>query len=649
MSYLFKKDISLTSEKTRSLEWIDTNGLGGYSSSTLLNCHTRKYHGLLVASEPEFSDKQVLLSKLEDVLSVGNSDHFLSASQYPGVFQDESFSFFKEFLLDTHPVFVYQFGKTLLTKEILMIEGENTVLIKYKIVNGKDSKLKLRPLIAARSFHALAKENANIQTQMADCKNGKKFIPYQNYPCFYFQTNSSHKFSFEPLWYRNFEYEEEKNRGFDFQEDLFSPGVFSFSVDKENTIIFSCSDHELINNLSDLWASELNRRAVEKNDDSLQGQLKKVSHSFFIKNPKDNLLSIIAGYHWFLEWGRDAMISLPGLTLFSGHEKECLEILKKFSGQELKGLIPNFLGETADKNAYNSVDASLWFVWAVQQYFMKTKDLVSIKQYFWSVLKNIFFCYKNGTLYDIHMNEDGLIVSGSEKTNLSWMDAMVDGFPATPRYGALVEINALWFNMLCFMEQMAKKLKDDLCFEIKQLIEKLVVTYPRVFWNEKLNCLYDFVLNGKANSAIRPNQIFAVSLPFSPIKKGRAEDIIRVVEEHLLTSYGLRTLSLLDSDYVGYYDGNSRQRDQAYHNGTVWPWLLGHFGEASLKIFGRRKTLEAISPCLNAFKQHLFEAGIGSISEIFDGDFPHKPNGCISQAWSVAEILRLTHLLKWSS
>jgi predicted glycogen debranching enzyme len=415
--------------------------------------------------------------------------------------------------------------------------------------------------------------------------------------------------------------------------------------------IFSCSLQEQVpSNLQNKWKNEIKRResTYEKlTGNSLQKHLQMVGMSFIDRNPCLNCKSIVAGYHWFLEWGRDAMISLPSLTLFSEMENDCLEILKEFARNEHDGVIPNYLGDKPENNAYNSVDAGLWFAWAVQQYSFKTKNVQAIDKYLWITLKNIFINYKNGTLYNIKMADDCcLLYAGSKEVNLTWMDAMVSGVPVTPRYGFAVEVNALWYNMLCFMRMLAVLFSDPIRYELDPIIAKINDKFTKVFWNERAGCLYDYVNDGYKCEEIRPNQIFAVSLNYSPLSKKNAEKVVEVVKVHLLTPYGLRTLSPKDPNYIGNYSGNSEERDKAYHNGTVWPWLLGHFGEAVLKVStSQGSALDILLPCLLALKNHLYTSGIGTISEIFSGDAPHHPNGCISQAWSVAEILRLTYLL----
>lgn len=656
MDFHYLKSQNLNLAKALSLEWLETNGLGGYASSSIINCHTRKYHGLLVSKIESLPDKYVLLSKVEDIFLVNEQEYYLSAHQYPNHFQDGSFTCFQEFVLDTHPHFKYKFHEIEVEKELLLLHEANTLLIKYTIKNDNNlaCKIKLRPFFAYRNFHALAKKNSSINTDVISwLTNRLEFTPYCNMPSLFLQSSGNLQFQKEPLWYNNFVYDNERIRGYECLEDLFTPGVVTLAFNKSHNnesreIIIACSLDEQKQELAFCFREEIERRKNLRHklaSSPFQRQLQKTGLSFIQRNPQHDSFSIVAGYHWFLEWGRDAMISLPGLTLYSGLEDQCLMVLKEFARHEHQGLIPNFIGTAKEQNAYNSVDASLWFAWAAQQYCLKVKDTKEVFHELWSTLKNIFKHYKNGTLYNIKMSDNGLLYAGSADVNLTWMDAMVNGHPVTPRYGYQVEINALWFNMLSFMHELAELHSDPIKYEIAALLPKIRLNFCQAFWDIKMGYLYDFVNQNGGNEKFRPNQLFAVSLPYSPLPKDIALRVMEKVQQELLTPYGLRTLSPKDSDYRATYTGSQEGRDAAYHNGTVWPWLLGHFGEALLKVYNKKKVIEIMRPSLVGLKVHLSEAGIGSIAEIFNGDAPYHPNGCISQAWSVAEVLRLTYLL----
>lgn len=652
MDFHFKKSSGLSLEQAFSLEWLETNGLGGYASSSIINGHTRKYHGLLVSKLSTLPDKYVMLSKVEDIIQCNGETYYLTAHNYPDFLQDGSFPFFKEFTQSSHPTFTYQFADFQVVKEIVLLSGENTVLLKYKIIGATAGvKIILRPLIAARNFHALAKVNSDINTVTVPCNNGVLYQPYSSMSPLYLQVDSAHVFKAEPLWYNNFVYTKEQERGYPYTEDLFAPGAFSLDLEcdgKQKEIIFSCALTEQHDNLQERFKHEI---AVRTKNNSrlvgtpLQKQLKKVADSFIEHDVKLEPQGVVAGYHWFLSWGRDTMISLPGLTLYSGKDTVCLEILKNFAANEKAGLIPNFLGATPEQNAYNSVDASLWFVWAVQQYYAKTGDTKGIALYLWPTIKNIYSNFKSGTVHNIKMQENGLLFAGSKEDNVTWMDAMINGAPVTPRYGLQVEVNALWYNMLCFMQELSSAMLDSIKRELQPIIKLIAKEFVATFWNPEIGYLYDYVNAEEKNSALRPNQIFAISLPYSVVPKKIATKIMAVVKEHLLTPYGLRTLSPKDKNYCGIYRGNQEQRDRAYHNGCVWPWLIGHYGEALLRTSDRRKTIKELKPIFAVLTSTLAEAGIGSISEIFSGDALHLPDGCISQAWNIAELLRLSYLL----
>lgn len=651
MEFAIKNRHGFLASHALSHEWLETNGKGSYASSTILNGHTRKYHGLLVSKLATKPDKYVLLSRFDDIFITQEKAYYLSAAEYPNFFQDGCWSNFVEFTLNPHPVFTYKFAGDMLRKELLLLQGKETILFKYTLT-GKGSslgKLRLRPLFAYRNFHALMAENSFLQSNIVKAGQGFSFSPYQDMPTMFFRAEGNCTIVEQADWYRDFLYSKEAERGFANREDLFSPAIIEFDLRPEQPIYFAFSLDGNAINLAVEWQQELARR--QQQADNLTGtifqrHLKQVANSFIENNAHHEPTSVVAGYHWFLNWGRDAMISLPGLTLFSQQETTCVNVLREFGRQEQDGLIPNIIGNTPEENAYNSVDASLWFGWAVQQYFFKTKNLEVVKVEFWDTLKNIFNYYLNGTKFNIKVQGNGLLYAGNPAINLSWMDAMVDGMPVTPRYGFQVEINALWYNLLAFMSELAALLLDPIRYEVKPLLAKVDKEFCRIFWNEEGGYLADYVNATETNLAIRPNQIFAISLPFSPVPRKNAARVMKVVREHLFTPVGLRTLSPKDPHYCSSYTGSIRARDLAYHNGTIWPWLMAHYAEAWIKVSDDRVYVKKmLQPCLEIFKAHLLEAGIGSISEVFSGESVFVPDGCISQAMSVAEILRLTYLL----
>lgn len=634
-----------------TLEWLETNGIGGYASSTVINCHTRKYHGLLVAKLQNPPGKFVLLSNIEDSILLDQKEYFLISHKYPGVMYPKGYKNIVEFKANNVPSFKYRLGKTQIKKEIMLISRENTVLIKYSgLKKGVEAKLRIKPLLALRDFHRLSYENLSIQVRTYPCNNGFFIAPYQGMPGLFVQANKAFQFQSSPEWYRNFEYIQEKIRGFEYYEDLFTPGAIELNFKGGEEIVLSVSIQEQKESLAEKWKGEISRRRREANNwkgNSFQKTLLKAGNQFIIQNPEGNK-SIIAGYPWFLEWGRDAMIALPGLTLYSGREKDCLEILKTFAVREKEGLIPNFIGDTLEKTAYNSADASLWFAWAVQKYLEKTNDRESVYKFLWPTLKRIFLYYKKGTLLNIKMMDSALIRVGGKDMQVTWMDATAYRKPATPREGCPVEINALWYNLVCFLDELSNKFQDNIHNETKVLIDRIKYSFNKYFWITEGSYLGDvYKENGSLDKTIRPNQLFALSLFYSPLSGERARSVLTLIQKELLTPRGLRTLSPKDKDYHSRYEGGSDERNSAYHNGTVWPWLMGHYGEALLKFApDKKKAAYQLEKFLHGFETHLTEVGIFTVSEIFDGNPPHHPRGCISQAWSVAELLRLSYLIQ---
>lgn len=654
MDYFYRKKDLLSNEVT-SWEWLDTNGLGGYSSSTISGINTRKYHALLAAPLKNRSDgRYILLNKVEDSLIVNENERILTSHHFSEKVCKNSLDNLQDFYIhNNHPIWVFKFEKLVLQKEIMMISEENTVLLKY-IISEVDNEydLTIRPLFSMRNFHKTQYENPAVTNQIIHIKDGFEYIQYEGIPGIFIQINVDHKINSDPMWYRNFIYTREMLRGYHCTEDLFTPALIGLKLKPNQEVIISCSLKKQEVALSEKWETETflrTEKARKLSGNTFQKKLHLAGERFLVKHENEDYPSIIAGYHWFSEWGRDAMISLPGLTLYEGKKQEelGLSILRRFALSEQQGVIPNIFINDGSGHAYNSVDASLWFVWALQQYYIKTNNLEQIMTNFWLTLKNIYSHYRYGTIYDIKMSDSGLIYAGNGNTNLTWMDAVIDGKPVIPRYGYPVEVNSLWYNMIGFMKELSELTRDPLYLELQQLLTLIKNSFVKVFWNEDCGYLYDYVNEEHQSLSIRPNQIFAVSLPYSPLTIEMASKVVAVVREHLLTPYGLRTLFPGSVDYRGLYTGSQQSRDKSYHNGTIWPWLLGHFTEALIKVTAdRKKVLAIIAPSLEALEAHLGEYGLGGIAEIFSGNSPHNPDGCISQAWSIAEILRLTYLLE---
>lgn len=638
-----------------SQEWLEVNGLGGYSSSTVENCHSRKYHGLLVVSSPESADRYNLLSKFdEELILEDEAETYLLNSHYylPDVYVAnlENNNAILDFDASNHPKWTYQIKDLKITKELLMPQGRNAVLLKFTIHSKKKRKIKFkfRPLLAFRNFHHLSKENNVFNFAYQEVDGGICLRPYSHLPELLLETSCQSEFQASTCWYRNFAYSQEQERGYDFTEDLASPGYFIIESNGNQSFYLSASAEVQLMDIEAVWSEELQRRKrlidkshIKNKNNNFIKALEKSASDFIVRTPDNNLM-VIAGYHWFGSWGRDTMISLPGLFMETCYQDDFKKVIRHFLNFEKNGLIPNMIGTSKNDSAYNSVDASLWLFWAVQQFAYRLKKYDWIKQEFWSELKNIFEAYasSNGSLLQCHSN--GLLYSGSETESLSWMDACLDGKSVIPRYGYLVEINALWFNAICFMEELALKFKDPIASKAQELKTRVQESFTATFYNEEIGYLADYVRNGTQNLQLRPNQLLATSLPYSAVNDEIGVKILTVAIEQLFTPLGLRTLSPRDPDYQGTYSGDTHSRDRAYHNGTVWPWLLGPLGDTLLKLnHDKNKAKKQIRSMLESFADTMHEAGLGSISEIYDGDFPHTPRGCIAQAWSVAEVRRL--------
>ena len=638
------------------LEWLETNGRGGYASSTILNCNTRKYHGLLVASLSDPPGRFVLLSKVEDSLLVSGRECFLSSHQYPGVLFPPDQTGEAEFRIGEQPSFLYRFGGTSILKRILMVRGENTTLIRYDVESGSGPViLKVKPLLAFRGLHEVRRRDAWFNTNTTAAPGGFRIQPYDGLPALFVQTSVSATFQPAPDWYYNFEYAREFERGYDWREDLLCPGVMQVRLQPGDSVIVSASTKEQADVSIPRWDSQsrVRRKEIEAARTAASSStprphvrvlaaLVRSGQRFLIRAP-DGRPTIIAGYPWFDDWSRDTLISLPGLTFCSGKPAEGAAILKAIGEHERDGLLPNYFAADSRYNSYNSVDASLWYFWAVQQMLIHTGDAASIRASCWPVMRRILQRLMAGTSCGIFMNRDGLLHAGNEQTQLTWMDATVHGKPVTPRHGYAVEINALWYNALCFARQLADLFDEKPAWLSPALTDSARTAFVRMFWLDDEGYLADTGSDNGTDRSIRPNQILAVSLPFTPLAATQCRAVVETVRRELLTPFGLRTLSPRSPAYRGRYEGDQAARDAAYHQGTVWPWLLGHYAEAVLRTSddpagAARDLLATIQPLLDYC---IDGDGLSNVPEIFDGDPPHRPNGCFAQAWSTGELIRL--------
>jgi predicted glycogen debranching enzyme len=650
----FDKDTCTDFETALSKEWIETNGLGGFASSTIISTNTRRYHGLLVAAVPPAMTRLVLVNALDEWVLVGGTRYDLSAHQYPGVIHPRGDRNLIGFRLDPWPTWTYRINTLVLEKSLTMIHGQNTVILTYKVrKENSEAELVLRPFLTGRFFHTLHSENSAL-TPKAEVRTGVAILnPYDGIPTIYMHQNAN---EYVPgfNWYRQMEYARERDRGLEFREDVWSPGEFHFTLrsNQEAVLVLTTEGPGYFDSTYLLNAERNRRRKLltgwEATDDVTHHLV--LAADQFIVHPRASENengadggSVIAGYPWFEAWGRDTFISLPGLLLITSRFNEAREILKNAAGRVQDGLIPNRFAEAGSPAVYNSVDTSLWFIVSVFNFLRYTKDFDFVRDQLWGQMKDIIAHYQNGTHFHIHMDVDGLIIAGQSSMQLTWMDAKIGDWVVTPRTGKPIEIQALWYNALRIMEQVGNRLGDK--EDAKKwggLAEKVWGSINRAFWFEEGGHLYDVINGEEKDASLRPNQIFAVSLPFESITPDRAERLVNLVEERLLTPFGLRSLDPRDKRYAPRYHGDPRSRDASYHQGTVWPWLMGPFLTAYQKVHGKSPRVQAhLRAHLALQLTHLRESGLGTISEVFDGDMPHEPRGCIAQAWSVAEVLRV--------
>ena len=632
-------------------EWLETNGLGGFASSTIVGLNTRRYHGLLVAATKPPVGRLVLLSKLEETLWIDGKRFDLSANRYPGVIHPQGFHYLKQFRLDPFPVSTYEVEGIEMEKSVFMIHGENSTVIHYQLTKNnrlevpKNLRLEIRPLIAFRDYHGTTHENGAINPAVQERSGLASVSPYQGLPNLHLAHNAI-ELRKTGDWYRNFEYDAERERGLDCSEDLFNPFALCFDLRlRRQASIIASTEQRDVTQAVEYRRAEITRRrkalVASPIEDGFAQSLAAASDQYLVSRGDEK--TVIAGYHWFGDWGRDTMIALPGLTLPTGKHDVARSILRTFAKHVDQGMLPNRFPDAGETPEYNTVDATLWFFEAARAYLSYTGDLEFVRDELYPVFVDIISWHARGTRYGIKVDDSGLLASGELGVQLTWMDAKVGDSVVTPRRGKPVEIQALWYNALCVMEDLASRFGDEAARKrYRHMAAVAQWSFNRLFWNEKLGCLYDVVNGGPPDSSIRPNQIFAVSLPHSMLPSDRARSVVEKVEEHLLTPFGLRSLAASDPQYRGSYAGGPPDRDGAYHRGTVWAWLLGPFITAYIKVNGgseeaRRQAQAWLSP----LESHLAEAGLGHISEIFEGDAPHRPCGCIAQAWSVAEILRV--------
>lgn len=668
---------SLNLENGLDKEWIITNGIGGYSSSTIIGANTRKYHGLLVAPLTPPARRFLVLSKLDESIEVEGENYPL----YTNVckeFISRGYEYQQEFEKEYVPVFKYKVKDIEITKIICMEYGRNTVGVYYKIRNGKsNAKLTIAPIINFRDFHTVSANHEFNLKQEINNKKVKIVVDDNPENPIYMNLSEGNYIKHENDNFKNMFYIEEEKRGFYPEENHAVPGRYEIEIkpkeEKEISFIFSLEENideldakELINQeikrLGELFNQSLlidNRKEKKTKRELERDQLIKnfiiATDNFVVYRPNFGLHTLIAGYPWFLDWGRDSLISFEGLLLVTKRYDIAKEVLKTMIRDVKFGLVPNGYSGYDNRPLYNSVDASLLLFEAIQKYLDYTDDYKFVEKELYPILQHIIEHYSKGIDVDnnnIYLDEDGLIVSGTEETQNTWMDAKYDGVAITPRSGKVVEVNSLWFNANMIMSELSKKFGDNTnSKKYKNIADNCKKSFNEKFYNSKRKCLYDVI----GDSKIRPNQLFALSLTYPVIEPNseEAKNIINVVEKKLLNAYGLKTLAKGEENYVEIYEGDGKKRDYSYHQGITWPWLLGLYYNAlnnMLKEAKKKDDKKAIEEKIDkfiekttkTFKKELEQRGcIGSIAEIYDSKTPYLPKGTIAQGWSVSEVFRI--------
>ncbi len=659
----FGREVCGDLDAAEAREWLVTNGLGGFASGTVAGTATRRYHGLLVAALQPPGGRTLLVAGLDESVRYRDAHFALATNRWTsgfispsGYLQLESF-----FLEGSKPVWRYAFADALLEKRVWMKQGENTTYVQYTLVRSSvPVEIDAKVLVNYRDFHLLTRAGDWSMT-IEPVENGLKIRAFDGAAPFCLKSAGA---SVQPRheWYRNYFLPAEKERGLDDHEDRLLASVFHFQLfpDEAVTLVFTTvedtsldgaearaeqSNHEW--KLFTAWQQQHSKTCSFPAEDEpgWLWQLVLAADQFVVRRatPDDpHGLSLIAGYHWFGNWGRDSMIALPGLTLPLGRPEIARKILESFSRYVDEGMLPNNFPESGGPPQYNTVDATLWYFEAARQYYAATQDLELVQKLF-PVLVEIVDAHVRGTRYNIKVDPvDALIFAGSPEVQLTWMDAKIGDWVVTPRIGKPVEINALWINALHTMADFARLLTQP-GQNYEKLKEKATQNFQK-FWNVERGCCFDVIdLPGGGNDAsLRPNQVFAVSLPVSPLTESQQKSVVDTLALHLLTSHGLRSLAPSEPAYKGRYTGGPRERDSAYHQGTVWGWLLGPFALAHYRVCKDRAAAQSF---LEPLGQTIHSYGLGTIGEIFNGDPPFSPAGCIAQAWSVGELFRAWQIL----
>ena len=643
MSYLrFEKAVMTNLEESLRRELLRTNRSGAYSSSTLVDCNTRKYHGLLVVPVPELDDENhVLLSSLDCTVIQHGAEFNLGLHKYQGNnYSPKGHKYIREFDASTIPTTTYRVGGVILKRETIFQAYEDRILIRYTLEDAHSATtLRFRPFLAFRSVRQFTHENSVASREYQEVENGIKTRMYAGYPELFMQFNKKNEFIFQPDWNRGIEYPKEQERGYSSNEDLYVPGYFELPIKKGESIVFSASTSSIkTSTLKKLFQDELDLRTPR---DNFYHCLVTAAHQFHNRKPNDDRY-LLAGYPWFKARGRDTFIALPGLTLAIG-ESDYFELVMKTAERGLREFMEG-KPLTAQIYEINQPDVPLWAVWAIQQY-AKYEGRDRCFELYGKLLNDIVKFIKDGKHPNLRIDDNGLVYSNGRDKAVTWMNSTANGRPVVPRSGYIVEFNALWYNALKFCAAMAGEHNDPKgAAMLEDIAAKCKKSFVDTFVNE-YGYLLDYVDGTHMDWSVRPNQIFAVALDYSPLSQQQMKSVVDICTRELLTPKGLRSLSPKSGGYNPMYVGPQTQRDYAYHQGTAWPWLGGFYMEASLKLY-KRTRLSFIERMMVGYEDEMDYHAIGTISELFDGNPPFHGRGAMSFAINVAEILRTMKLLE---
>lgn len=641
MSYLrFDKTEMIRLEESLQKEILRTNRAGAYHCSTIVGCNTRKYHGLLVIPIPEIDDENhVLLSSLDETVIQHGAEFNMGLHKYKGgSFSPKGHKYIIDFDCEKVPQTVYRVGGVILKKEIVFVHHENRILIRYTLVDAhSETTLRFKPFLAFRSVREYTHENLQANREYHEVDNGIKTCMYTSYPDLYMQFSKHVDFVFKPDWYRNIEYQKELERGYDFNEDLYVPGYFECHIEKGESIVFSAGTSEV--QTSTLLA-EFQKEADERTPrDSFKHCLINSAHQFYNRQGDEHY--VLAGYPWFKCRARDLFVSLPGLTLVNNE----LDRFHAIMGTAEKAVRDFMAGNNISVKIYEMQhpDVLLWAIWALQQY-SKFTSLEECANRYGKLVEDImsfFFHQKHNNLF---LHDNGLVYTDGKDEAVTWMNSTAYGRPVVPRTGYVVEFNALWYNAMRFAAEVCRATgNDSFADKMETTSLKTAESFVRVFLNEH-GYLFDYVDNNTVDWSVRPNMLFAVAFDYSPLDKKQKRQVLDIVTKELLTPKGIRSLSPKSVGYNPYYVGPQVQRDYAYHQGTAWPWLMGFYIEAYLKIY-KMSGLSFVERTLIGFESEMRYHCIGSISEMYDGNPPFRGRGAVSFAMNVAEVLRIINIL----